>query len=81
MRQFWVAGPPAPTIPMAQSTPTSLLCQPNFAATAVFAWLVVALLLLLQHWPQTAETLNDTDDAMRLAGLRAWLNGPSLIGG
>jgi len=45
------------------------------------AWLAVALVLLLQHWPQTAETLHDTDDAMRLVQMRAWLNGPGLFGG
>lgn len=61
--------------------PTKLLRQPNFAALVVLAWLVVALALLLQHWPHTAETLFDTDDAMRLVQLRAWLAGPSLLGG
>jgi hypothetical protein len=49
--------------------------QPNFAALVALVWLLVALALLLLHWPQTAETLLDTDDAMRLTELRAWLAG------
>lgn len=55
----------------------NLLRQPNFAVLVVLAWLAVALVLLLQHWPQTAERLLDTDDAMRLVELRAWLGGQS----
>lgn len=61
--------------------PSNLLRQPNFAALVVLVWLVVALALLLQYWPQTAETLLDTDDAMRLVQLRAWLDGPGLLSG
>ena len=53
----------------------NLLRQPNFAALVALAWLVVALVLLLQYWRQTAETLLDTDDAMRLVQMRAWLAG------
>ena len=53
----------------------NLLRQPNFAALVALAWLVVALVLLLQFWGQTAETLLDTDDAMRLVQMRAWLAG------
>ena len=55
--------------------------QPNFAALLGLAWLMVALMLLLVHWPQTAETLLDTDDAMRLVEMRAWLNGSGLLSG
>ena len=55
--------------------PASLLREPNFAALVVMVWLLVALMLLLQHWPQTAETLLDTDDAMRLVQMHAWLGG------
>ena len=55
--------------------PNNLLRQPNFAALVTLVWLLVALALLLQYWTQTAETLLDTDDAMRLAQLRAWLGG------
>lgn len=57
--------------------PTNLLRQPNFAALIALVWLLVALALLLQYWPQTAETLLDTDDAMRLVQLRDWLAGHS----
>ena len=55
--------------------PNNLLRQPNFAALVTLVWLLVALALLLQYWTQTAETLFDTDDAMRLAQLRGWLGG------
>ena len=59
--------------------PNNLLRQPNFAALVTLVWLLVALMLLLQHWTQTAETLFDTDDAMRLAQLRDWLGGQRLV--
>ncbi|HYA07373.1 MAG TPA: hypothetical protein VEF90_15920 [Xanthobacteraceae bacterium] len=49
--------------------------QPNFALLVVIAWLLVALQLLLLFWPQTAVTLNDTDDAMRLVQVREFLGG------
>lgn len=55
--------------------PNNLLRQPNFAALVTLVWLLVALALLLQFWMQTAETLLDTDDAMRLVEMRAWLGG------
>lgn len=55
--------------------PNNLLRQPNFAALVVLVWLLVALGLLLQFWTQTAETLLDTDDAMRLVEMRGWLAG------
>jgi hypothetical protein len=61
--------------------PMHLFRQPNFAALVVLVWLLVALALLLQHWPQTAETLLDTDDAMRLVQMRTWLGGPGLLTG
>ncbi|HYI04579.1 MAG TPA: hypothetical protein VD858_06800, partial [Reyranella sp.] len=61
--------------------PNNLLRQPNFPALVTLVWLLVALALLLQHWTQTAETLLDTDDAMRLAQLRNWLGGPGLFSG
>jgi hypothetical protein len=56
--------------------PNNLLRQPNFAALVMLVWLLVALALLLQYWSQTADTLFDTDDAMRLAQLHDWLGGP-----
>ncbi|MBX9824996.1 MAG: hypothetical protein K2Y27_08365 [Xanthobacteraceae bacterium] len=55
--------------------PNNLIRQPNFGALVVLVWLVVALVLLLQYWGPTAETLLDTDDAMRLVQMRAWLAG------
>src|SRR3954462_14069002 len=55
--------------------PNNLLRQPNFGALVVLVWLLVALTLLLQYWAQTGETLLDTDDAMRLVEMRAWLAG------
>ena len=61
--------------------PTHLLRQPNFVALLILAWLAVALALLLQYWPRTAETLFDTDDAMRLVQMHAWLAGPGLLSG
>ena len=66
---------------MAASMPNNLLRQTNFAALVALTWLLVALVLLLQYWPQTAETLLDTDDAMRLAQLRDWLHGQGGIAG
>ncbi len=61
--------------------PNNLLRQPNFAALVTLVWLLVALALLLRFWAQTAETLLDTDDAMRLAQLRSWIGGPGLLSG
>jgi hypothetical protein len=55
--------------------PNNLLRQPNFGAILVLAWLLVALTLLVQYWAQTAETLLDPDDAMRLVEVRTWLAG------
>lgn len=49
--------------------------QPHFLALLALAWLVVVLQLLVQNWGETAQTLLDTDDAMRLAQLRDWLGG------
>lgn len=49
--------------------------QPSFALLLAFAWLLVVVQLLAQNWAETALTLADTDDAMRLAQLRDWLNG------
>jgi hypothetical protein len=49
--------------------------QPNFVLLLTIAWLLVVLQLVLQYWPETAETLLDTDDAMRLAQMRGLLAG------
>jgi hypothetical protein len=47
----------------------------NFAVLLGVAWLVIALALFVQYWGGTAESLYDTDDAMRLVQMRAWLDG------
>src|SRR3954470_18861775 len=60
--------------------PNNLLRQPNFAALVTLVWLLVALALLLQFWTQTADTLFDTDDAMRLAQLHDWFGRGMLRG-
>jgi hypothetical protein len=49
--------------------------QPPFALLLALAWALIAAQLLFQHWGQTAQTLNDTDDAMRLVEMRAFLAG------
>ena len=49
--------------------------QPSFLLLLLIAWLLVMLQLLSQHWAETAQTLLDTDDAMRLAQMRDWLHG------
>ena len=49
--------------------------QPTFALLLGLAWLLVVVQLLAQNWAETAATLLDTDDAMRLAQLRDWLAG------
>jgi hypothetical protein len=54
---------------------SSVSREPHVALLIVGAWLVVMLQLVLQYWPETALTLNDTDDAMRLVELRDWLAG------
>ena len=48
---------------------------PNFALLVALAWCFVVVQLLLQSWDDTARTLRDTDDAMRLVQMRAWLAG------
>lgn len=48
---------------------------PNFALLVAAAWLLLALALLLQYWPGTVLSLNDTDDAMRFVEVREFLAG------
>ncbi|RAI45192.1 hypothetical protein [Rhodoplanes roseus] len=47
----------------------------NFAVLLGLAWLAVAAQLLVLYWAGTADILADTDDAMRLVELRAYLGG------
>ncbi len=42
---------------------------------AGLAWLVIVAQLLTEHWSETAHTLSDMDDAMRLVEVRAFLAG------
>lgn len=49
--------------------------QPNFPLLFASAFAVIALQLLTQYWVPTGQTLNDTDDAMRLVQVRDWLAG------
>lgn len=49
--------------------------RPNFAVFLGLAWIAVSILLLVQYWAGTVETLLDPDDAMRLVEVRAFLGG------
>lgn len=49
--------------------------EPSFALLLVLAWLVVVLQLVVSDWSHTAVTLSDTDDALRLVQVRAFLHG------
>ena len=53
--------------------PNNLPRQPNFGALAMLPWLLVALVLPLQSWAQTAATRLGAGDAMRPVEMRAWL--------
>src|SRR5581483_5914917 len=46
-----------------------------FLSLLALAWLCAASVLLLENWSETARTLFDTDDAMRLVQMKAWLAG------
>jgi hypothetical protein len=52
-----------------------LLRKPPFALLLLLVWLAAALGLLIESWGDTALTLLDTDDAMRLTQMKAWLAG------
>src|SRR5215468_8463457 len=52
-----------------------LMRRPPVAFLFVAVWLVVCFVLLMQHWPDTARTVPDADDAMRLVQVRALLAG------
>jgi hypothetical protein len=49
--------------------------QPNFALLLTLAWLLFVIQVMAQFWGATAETLPDTDDAMRLVQVRDFLAG------
>jgi hypothetical protein len=48
---------------------------PNIALLLGLAWLVIVLQLLADHWANTAQTLTDMDDAMRLVQMRGLIDG------
>jgi hypothetical protein len=48
---------------------------PNFAVLIGLAWLAIVAELLLQGWADTAWTLPDADDALRLSEVRNFLAG------
>src|SRR3954449_8482617 len=49
--------------------------QPNFALLFGVAFLLIVFQLLAQNFANTARTLLDTDDAMRLVQMHDWLAG------
>ncbi len=51
------------------------LRQVPFSALLATVWLAVAGGLLIENWSETGQTLLDTDDAMRLVQMKAWLAG------
>jgi hypothetical protein len=51
------------------------LREPDFAILLVACWVVVMLQLLAKDWATAARTMTDTDDAMRLVQVRAFLAG------
>jgi len=46
-----------------------------FALLVALAWVLAAAELLVPHWSETAVTLHDTDDAMRLVEMREFIAG------
>ncbi len=49
--------------------------RPNFALLFGLAWLAIVSQLLWLEWTQTTNALGDSDDAMRLVEVRAFLAG------
>jgi hypothetical protein len=47
----------------------------NFAVLLAIAWLLIAVQLFAQYWTATADSLFDSDDAMRLVEVRSFLAG------
>ena len=58
-------------------TPPALarLQSPHIVLVLGLAWLVIVGQLLAEHWSETAQTLYDMDDAMRLVQVREFLAG------
>jgi hypothetical protein len=57
------------------TAPSESLRLPNLALLLGLSWLVIVAQLLATHWAETAQTLLDTDDAMRLVQMREFLAG------
>ena len=55
--------------------PSDSLRLPNIALLLGLSWLVIVAQLLASHWAETAQTLLDTDDAMRIVQVREFLAG------
>lgn len=53
----------------------SSLRKPSPVLLILLAWLFVSAMLLIEDWAATAQTLFDTDDAMRLVEMRAFVHG------
>ncbi len=51
------------------------LQSPRIVLLLGLAWLVIVAQLLAEHWTETAQTLSDMDDAMRLVQVREFLAG------
>ena len=51
------------------------LREPDLAVLAMLCWLVVAAQLVVSDWSTAARTMSDTDDALRLVQMRAFLAG------
>jgi hypothetical protein len=52
-----------------------LVHRPNFAVLLGLAWLLVVVQLMAESWTMTGYTFPDTDDAMRLVGMRDFMAG------
>jgi hypothetical protein len=61
--------------PISVPSISSRLRSPSFALLLGLAWLVIVVQLLADHWAETAQTLSDMDDAMRLVQARAFFAG------
>ena len=53
--------------------PSESLRLPNIALLLGLSWLVIVVQLLAAHWAETAQTLLDMDDAMRLVQMRGFV--------
>lgn len=66
--------PRGSTVPVGASAAPGL-SGPHLALLFMLAWAVIVIQLLIANWSITGEMLRDTDDAMRLVEMRAFLAG------